>query len=276
MSVLGGASRQSLAEISSDFEKQISKLSADAALKLSNDLFVVLQTLTNSVALRRALTDNSREASAKSDLVADLFAKSISNNAAVIVANAAKLRWSNPNQYADAIEQLAVQAVAKAANEAGQLSMLSQQLFDFAQVLIANPELRQTLNSANETSVRRIELLQNVIKGAYNVYTNSLLSAAINNQRGRNIDNTLEQFSKYVSQSEQKIIAHVTTAVKLTAAQSERLSSSLSKQIGRKIQLNVDVDTKVLGGISVRLGDELIDGTVSARLQEVGRILTGI
>ena len=107
-------------------------------------------------------------------------------------------------------------------------------------------------------------------------YTNSLLSAAINNQRGRNIDNTLEQFSKYVSQSEQKIIAHVTTAVKLTAAQSERLSSSLSKQIGRKIQLNVDVDTKVLGGISVRLGDELIDGTVSARLQEVGRILTGI
>ena len=45
MSVLGGASRQSLAEISSDFEKQISKLSADAALKLSNDLFVVLPTV---------------------------------------------------------------------------------------------------------------------------------------------------------------------------------------------------------------------------------------
>ena len=276
MTVLGGASRQSLAAVRDDFEKQTAKLSADAALKLSGDLFSVLQTLNESVALRRALTDNSRDASAKSDLVADLFAKNISSTATAIVANASKLRWSNPNEYADAVELLAVSAAAKAANEAGELALLSEQLFNFAQVLIANPELRQTLNSANESVARRIELLQNVTKGAYSNYTNSLLSAAIKNQRGRNIDNTLAQFSKYVSQSEQKVIAHVTAAVKLTPAQVEKLATSLSKQIGKKVQLNVEVDPKVLGGLSVHLDDELIDGTVSARLQEAGRILSGI
>lgn len=276
VTVLGGASRQALASIRVEFAKLTSKLSADSAEQLSIDLFLVLRTLTSSIALRRALTDNSRESKAKSDLVADIFAKQISETAITIVASGAKLRWSTPNEYADAIEQLAVEAAANAAAADGKLAEVSEQLFDFAQVLIANPELRQTLNSSNEEINRRVNLLNSLIKGVYNKYTNLLLNAVVTNLRGRNIDSTLSQFAKYVSQSESKVIAQVTSAVKLSATQIDKLANSLSKQIGKKIQLNVDVDPKVLGGLSVRLDDELIDGTVSARLQEAGRMLSGI
>lgn len=274
--VLGGASRQSLAAIRIEFAKIVSKLSGDAVEQLSRDLFLVLSTLSTSIALRRALTDNSREAKAKSDLVSDLFSKQTSDSAIAIVGSAAKLRWSSPNEFADAIEQLAVEAGANAAAASDKLPEVASQLFDFAQVLIANPELRQTLNSSNEAINRRVELLNNVTKGVYNKYTNLLLNAVVTNLRGRNIDFTLAQFSRYVSQSESKIIAQVSSAVKLTSAQAEKLANSLSKQIGKKIQLNVDVDPKVLGGLSVRLDDELIDGTVSARLQEAGRMLSGL
>jgi F-type H+-transporting ATPase subunit delta len=59
----------------------------------------------------------------------------------------------------------------------------------------------------------------------------------------------------------------------LEPQQEARLTASLERLYGRQVQLQVDVDPAVLGGISVRVGDEVLDGTVQRNLEAVRRTL---
>ena len=70
-------------------------------------------------------------------------------------------------------------------------------------------------------------------------------------------------------------MAHVTSAVALTEAQEQRLTQILGRLYGRTIGLQVTVDPDVLGGLVIRVGDEVIDGSVVHRLEAAGRRLTG-
>lgn len=71
------------------------------------------------------------------------------------------------------------------------------------------------------------------------------------------------------------MVATVTTAVPLSDVQRQRLGAVLAKLYGRQMHLNLDVDPAVLGGISVRVGDEVIDGTIADRLAEASRRMAG-
>jgi F-type H+-transporting ATPase subunit delta len=61
----------------------------------------------------------------------------------------------------------------------------------------------------------------------------------------------------------------------LTDSQKVRLETSLAAQVGQPVRINVEVDSNVIGGVSVRFGDEIIDGTISTRLANAGRALVG-
>jgi F-type H+-transporting ATPase subunit delta len=65
----------------------------------------------------------------------------------------------------------------------------------------------------------------------------------------------------------------VRSAVELSAAQRRRLADALASSYGHQVHLNVVIDPSVMGGISVHIGDELIDGTVASRLAAVRRKL---
>jgi F-type H+-transporting ATPase subunit delta len=71
------------------------------------------------------------------------------------------------------------------------------------------------------------------------------------------------------------MVAVVTSAAPLSDRQKQRLGAALAKLYGRQMHLNLDVDPAVLGGISVRVGDEIINGTVVDRLDEVTRRMAG-
>ena len=73
----------------------------------------------------------------------------------------------------------------------------------------------------------------------------------------------------------EQLIAVVRSAVELSAGQRRRLAEALSSSYGHKMHLNVVLDPSVVGGISVQVGDELIDGTAASRLAEVRRKLAG-
>ena len=273
MKVLGGSSRASVLTLRKSLAQVVEKQSATDAAVFAIDLFTILSVLSTSIGVRRALTDNSRDASAKADLISNLFGKNISSPAQSLLALAASLRWSSPGEIADAIENLAVEAEAAAADKNGELERLENQLFDFARVLRANPELRQALNTSADTDQGKISLLESVVKGKYVNSTLNLLRRVISLRRGRSIDSTLAAYSHYVSARKDRLVAHVKSAVELSDAQLTKLVAALSKQMGRDVHINVEIDPRVLGGISVRYADDVIDGTIVNRLTEAGRAL---
>ena len=271
----GGSSRASVAALRKNLVDLVEKQSASNTAQLTSDLFSILTVLSSSSGLRRALTDNSRDANSKAELISNLFGKNISDDAKKLFAQAASLRWSNPAEIADAIENLAVESASAAADKSGELEGVENQLFEFAQLLIANPEFRQALNSATDSDENKVLLLKSVISGKYLAATSALLQQAVSLRRGRSIDSTISTYSHYVSSSRNRLVAHVKSAVELTDKQKTALVAALSKQMGKQVHINVEVDPKVLGGISIRYLDDVIDGTIINRLAEASRALAG-
>jgi F-type H+-transporting ATPase subunit delta len=72
-----------------------------------------------------------------------------------------------------------------------------------------------------------------------------------------------------------RVIALVRVATQMSDAQQARLAAALNKQVGQPVRINVEIDSHVVGGISVRFADELVDGTVSNRLAGAARALVG-
>ena len=132
MIVLGGSSRQSLAALRAALDNALKGVSAADASALSSGLFKALVAIDSSTGLRRALTDSARDSSSKADLVSDLFKKSLDGQALALVATATSLRWSSPSGIADAIEQIAVEAEAAAANLSDSLDRVQNEIFTFS------------------------------------------------------------------------------------------------------------------------------------------------
>jgi F-type H+-transporting ATPase subunit delta len=273
MKVLGGSSRVSVQTLRKSLDEIVNKQSASDAAVFASDLFTILTVLSTSIGVRRALTDNARDVSAKAELISNLFGKNISSQAQALLASASALRWSNPGEIADAIENLAVQAESACADKNGELEKVESQLFDFAQVLRANPELRQALNTSADTDQNKVSLLEAIVVGKYLPSTINLLRRVVTLRRGRSIDATLAAYAHYVSTRKDQVVAHVKSAVELSDSQLAKLVATLSKQVGKDVRINLEIDPKVLGGISIRYTDDVIDGTVINRLAEAGRAL---
>jgi len=273
MAALGGASRQSLIAARKSLDELLKGLSAADASALSAQLFAVVTTLDSSTPLRRALTDNSRDANSKAELAKELFGKSTSDLAIKLLINLTALRWSSPSNLGDVIEQLAVEAEASVANQNNELDRLEEEIFQFSRIVASDLELRQILNSPKYSGEGKRVLVAKLLASKVSPSTSRLLAALVSGMRGRSIERTIAFYASAAAARKMRVIAHVKSAVELSQAQKDKLASSLSGKIGQPVRLNVELDPKVLGGLSIRFADELIDATIVNRLADAGRAL---
>jgi len=273
MAALGGASRQSLIAARKSLDELLKGLSAADASALSAQLFAVVTTLDSSTPLRRALTDNSRDANSKAELAKELFGKGASDLAIKLLINLTALRWSSPSNLGDVIEQLAVEAEASVANQNNELDRLEEEIFQFSRIVASDLELRQILNSPKYSGEGKRVLVAKLLASKVSPSTSRLLAALVSGMRGRSIEKTIAFYASAAAARKMRVIAHVKSAVELSQAQKDKLASSLSGKIGQPVRLNVELDPKVLGGLSIRFADELIDATIVNRLADAGRAL---
>ena len=273
IAALGGASRQSLIAARKSLDELLKGLSAADTSALSAQLFAVVTTLDSSTPLRRALTDNSRDANSKAELAKELFGKSTSDLAIKLLINLTALRWSSPSNLGDVIEQLAVEAEASVANQNNELDRLEEEIFQFSRIVASDLELRQILNSPKYSGEGKRVLVAKLLASKISPSTSRLLPSLVSGMRGRSIEKTIAFYASAAAARKMRVIAHVKSAVELSQAQKDKLASSLSGKIGQPVRLNVELDPKVLGGLSIRFADELIDATIVNRLADAGRAL---
>src|SRR5205823_9551147 len=197
-----------------------------------------------------------------------LFADRLSATAVEVLHQVARTRWSEPRDVVDAIENLAVEAALVRAERDGQLDEVEDGLFRFERILAAEPTLRAALTNRLLPADRRLELLHRLLDGKVADVTFSLVERAVLAPRGRTIERVLREFSELAATRRERLIARVTSAVPLTADEQQRLAESLRTGTGTDVRLQLVVDPSIVGGLTVRLGDELIDGSVARQLGE--------
>jgi F-type H+-transporting ATPase subunit delta len=264
-------SRASLVEV----EERLEPLTAgtQAAMALGDELFSIAGLLATQPALRRALTDPSRPSEARAGLAETLLAGKVSEEATSLVAAAAAARWSAPGDLTDAVEQLAAQAVVAAAEREGRLDDLEDELFRFGRIVASQPELRIALTNPFASPDRKRQLLAQLLASQVTPETLRLVTEAATNPLGRSMDVSMEEYAKLAARRRERLVAEVHVAVPLSEEQRRRLASALASTYGHQVHLNVVLDPRVEGGMTVRVGDELIDGSVATRLAEARRRL---
>ncbi|MBV2151964.1 F0F1 ATP synthase subunit delta [Kitasatospora sp. SUK 42] len=268
-----GASREALAAGRQNLESLTDSTSVDAA-KLAEELTAVTAVLDREVSLRRVLTDPSRSGQDKAQLVTSLLTGQVSGEAVDLVSGLVRSRWSGSRDLVDATEELAAYAEVIAADKAGVLDDVEDELFRFGRVVSGSHELRAALTEPKAGAVAKAALIAKLL-GRANAGTVRLVTALVNTPRGRSLEQGLESYSKLAAARRGRVVALVTSAVPLSDTQKERLSGALGRMYGRQVHLNIDVDPEVVGGVQVQIGDEIIDGTVSSRLEGARQSLEG-
>ena len=264
-------SRQSLSAARNALEKKLT--SAEIAATAARELLAMVVVFDSNISLSRALTDRSRNVADKSELIKRVFANSISEVTLSFANELIALRWSSPSDLVSAIERLGIETEAAAAEKSNSLDRLEEELFSFTQTVRKSPELRATLNNRELIGARKSALITSLLKGKSHDVTVRLIGALVDHPRGRNIDSVLIDLADAIAARKSRAIAHVKSAVVLTPEQVSRITKSLSSQIGTQVRVNVEIDTNVVGGLSIRFGDEVIDGSIATRIGSAQRLL---
>ncbi|TDD61408.1 F0F1 ATP synthase subunit delta [Kribbella antibiotica] len=263
-----GTSRESLAKA----EQVLAGVTVTEGL--GAELFSVAKLLDGNGSLRRALTDPARPVATRTGLAGQLLGGKISAQALEILTAAVAGRWVSGRDLGDSLDELSVQADVAYADGQRKLDDIEDELFRLDRIVTAERALSDKLSDRNIPVATRQELIHGLLQGKANAVTVRLAERAVDG-RGRNFAGSMRSYQVAAASRRSASIATVRVAADLSEADRTRLATALGRQYGRDIQLNVIVDPKVVGGVRVDIGDEVIDGTIAARLDEAQRRIAG-
>lgn len=240
---------------------------------VGEEILAFAQLLAKEPRLRRALSDPSRTPDDRTALVQALLDGKVSQDALAPLATLASGRWSAPSELLDATELLGVDALLATADEAGELAEVEDEMFRFGQIVSGDPQLASTIGDSTVDPARRATLVRELLEGKAKPVTAKLAELAVQGFGGRSFSAALTRLVELAAQRRESEIAYVTVAEPLSEEEENRLASALSRIYGRQVSVKLTVDPAVLGGLSVRVGSDLYDGTVARRLATVRNAL---
>jgi F-type H+-transporting ATPase subunit delta len=265
---MGSASRGALASS----KKALAALGAGADLATAEDLFRAARLIGDSGQLRSVLADPTADAEAKSTLVSRIFSGQLSQNAVSLLATIAGEHWSTQDDLLEGVEEIGIRAIAASAPEG---VSIEEELFAFGGAVSSNDQLELALASKLGRPEAKESLLEALLAGKAAQGTLAIVRQLVLQPRGRRLRVALEDSAAVVADEAGQAIATVTAAVPLADDQLRRLAEVLSAQYGRRITVNVVVEPAVIGGLRVQIGDDVIDGTIATRLNDVRLKLAG-
>jgi len=164
--------------------------------------------------------------------------------------------------------------VPQAAQAEDGLDDLEDGLFRFGRVVSGATGLRAVLTGPTTTDAKT-SLLADLLSEKVSGPSLSLITQLLTHPRGRSPQAALDVAAGIAARRRSQLVAVVRAAAELSVAQRRRLLDTLTAAYGQGIHLNVVHDPAVIGGVSVQIGDELVDGTAASRLAAVRRKLAG-
>ena len=138
----------------------------------------------------------------------------------------------------------------------------------------ANEQLRQFADNPKSTADQVFGLVTGVMKSPLDSSAQNFLRTVIENGRMAALPEIASQFRALVNARQGSFDAVVHSAFPLDAAALADLSGVLEKRFGRKLNLQVELQPELIGGIRVVVGDEVLDTSVKARLEQMKVALT--
>ena len=172
-------------------------------------------------------------------------------------------RQPSSKRYAQALFQLA--------QEQGTLDEWLGQMRE-AQSALADPTVTAYLGSPRVRLEQKVEIVSQLLVGLDKFVVNTI-GLLVSRRAFSSLDNVVGEYAALLDITRGRVQATATSAVGLSDEQRSRLEGHLSKMLGKEVVLGVREDSALIGGIVVKVGDQVIDGSVRTRLQLLRRSL---
>ena len=190
----------------------------------------------------------------------------VADTALEMLKTAVSQRWSSAADLVYGVEHVARLALLVRAEREG-YEDVEDQLFRFSRILDSEPQLITLLSDYSSPADGRISLLQRVLDSGSGVkHRGPAAAQTVELLHGERADEAVRDLANLAVSRRGEVVAHVSAAAELTDAQGTRLTELLTRIYGHPVSLQLHVDPELLGGLSIAVGDEVIDGSLSSKL----------
>jgi len=169
------------------------------------------------------------------------------------------LRGAVAGRYAEALYEIAVRE--------NLVDQIETELLAVNSVLNESEQLKKVIFHPQITANEKKEVLANLFKDQISEIMMNFLGFMVDRQRETFLADVTEYFTGLANKARNMSDVLVTSAVELTEEEKKNMYAAMAKSTGKKVKLTYNVDQALLGGVVVRVGDKVIDGSVRTRLQ---------
>ncbi len=160
------------------------------------------------------------------------------------------------------------QALFALAQEKGREQPWFDELRDATRVLLANEEVKLLLTTPRISEERKLDAVREALRGKDPLVVN-LIGVLITRQSIGILPEVTGEYGALLDESLGRVYASVTAAVALSLEQRRSLEASLRESLGKDVVLDIREDPSIIGGLVVRVGDQVIDGSVRTKLESM-------
>lgn len=273
------SSRQALEQGKAVLARQTG-MTAQTCYDWADDLFVLSDLVQGSSRIALALTDPARSLEDRVRLLQTL-AENLSEVALTTVEDALSAAPS-AQELSTVIETLGESAVQRGAQAEGKAIEVADEIFSLERFVRANQQVRSALSDRNREPKYRVRLLQELFGSSLSRPATTLALRAVSAvsrdsklEDSVSLTGNLRHMRRDLAAAGDTVVATVQVATPLADAQAERLRDILSRRYQKNIHLQVSVEPSVLGGMKVRVGSQIFDGSLATIIQETKQKLAG-
>lgn len=273
------SSRQALEQGKAVLARQTG-MTAQTCYDWADDLFVLSDLVQGSARIALALTDPARSLEDRVRLLQTL-AENLSEVALTTVEGALSAAPS-AQELPTVIETLGECAVQRGAQAEGKAIEIADEIFSLERFVRANQQVRSALSDRNREPKYRVRLLQELFGSSLSRPATTLALRAVSAvsrdsklEDSVSLTGNLRHMRRDLAAAGDTVVATVQVATPLADAQAERLRDILSRRYQKNIHLQVSVEPSVLGGMKVRVGSQIFDGSLATIIQETKQKLAG-
>lgn len=158
------------------------------------------------------------------------------------------------------------------AHKQGDLKNWSDMLQSLAEAVV-NAEVRAAITSPRVARSQLESLMLGLCGGKTSATGQNFIKLLVENQRLTLLPEITELFEVMRAEAEKSVDVVVTSAFDLNDTQKQKISTAMKNRMGREVRLSCKIDCNLLGGIIIRAGDKVIDGSARTQLSELANAL---
>lgn len=171
--------------------------------------------------------------------------------------------------YGDALFELAV--------EENRVDSLYEELNDLEKILEDNADFSKLMNHPKITREEKEELIRDTFKGRVSDELSGFLELIVKNGRYGELGGVIDHFRAAVKEYKKIGVAHVATPMPLSDRQKEEIEKKLLETTDyQTMEMDYDIDPSLIGGMTIRIKDRVIDSSIRTRLDELRKDLSKI